>query len=258
MGYLPQTVRELLKTRFSGPWPCFFSLLIFRNSFPGVTLTFSKGLFDLKTTSVVIADDHPAMRHYLQDALDEESFLTVLAAVSSASEAIDSVVRHKPDVLLLDIEMPGLDVFHAAAEIRRLQPGVRIIFLSASYKDHYIASALRVDAKGYLTKDDDPALVVRAIELVMKNKRYFSPKVEERLVESRSGVLNARSDTLSSREWETLDYLAKGYSKKEIASFLHLSVKTVEKHTQSIMNKLDVHDRVRLALWYLNHLKTTE
>jgi DNA-binding NarL/FixJ family response regulator len=198
------------------------------------------------------------MRNYLQDALDEESFLTVLDAVGTASEAIDSVVKNQPDVLLLDIEMPGLDVFHAAVEIRRLKPTVRIIFLSASYKDHYIESALRVDARGYLTKDDDPALVVEAIELVMKNKRYFSPKVEERLVETRKGVLNARSDTLSTREWETLDYLAKGYSKKEIATFLHLSVKTVEKHTQSVMNKLDIHDRVRLALWYLNHLKATE
>ena len=198
------------------------------------------------------------MRNYLEDALGEESSLAVLDTVGSASDAIDSVVQHRPDVLLLDSEMPGLDVFHAVAEIGRLNPSVRVIFLSASYKDHYIESALRVDAKGYITKDDDPALVVEAIGIVMRNKRYFSPKVEERLVETRSGGLNARSDTLSDREWETLDYLAKGYSKKEIATFLHLSVKTVEKHTQSIMNKLDVHDRVRLALWYLNHLKSTE
>ena len=211
----------------------------------------------MKTISVVIADDHPAMRNYLKDALEDEPLFTVPDVVGTASEAIDSVVRHEPDVLVLDISMPGLDVFQAAEEICRLKPNVRIIFLSGSYEDHHIASALRVEAKGYLTKEDDPGLVVDAIRLAMKNKRYFSPKVEERMVENH-GILNARSDTLSPREWETLDYLAKGFSKKEIASFLHLSVKTIEKHTQSVMNKLDIHDRVRLAIWYLSHLKAKE
>ena len=212
----------------------------------------------MKTTSIVIADDHPSQRKFLLDAFEEESSLTLLDAVGTASEAIDSVVRHNPDILVLDIEMPGLDVFHAAEEICRLRPNVRIIFLSGNYKDHDIASALRVNAKGYLSKADDALLILDAIVQVMKNKRYFSPTIEERLVETNAGQISPRSETLSTREWETLEYVAKGYSKKEIAAFLHISVKTVEKHTQSIMDKLDIHDRVRLALWYLSHLKSVE
>ena len=218
----------------------------------------AKGAEILKTTSIVIADDHPSQRKFLFDALEEESSLAVLDAVGTASEAIDSVVRHSPDILILDVEMPGLDVFHAAEEICRLRPDVKIIFLSGNYQDHDIASALRVNAKGYLSKADDALLILDAISQVMKNKRYFSPIIAERLVMMNSGQISARSETLSTREWETLEYVAKGYSKKEIAVFLHISVKTVEKHTQSIMNKLDVHDRVRLALWYLSHLKSVE
>ena len=217
-----------------------------------------KGAEILKTTSIVIADDHPSQRKFLCDALEEELSLKVLDAVGTASEAIDSVVNNKPDILILDVEMPGLDVFHAAEEICRLSPNVKIIFLSGNYKDHDIASALRVNAKGYLSKADDALLILDAISQVMKNKRFFSPIIEERLVEMNTGQISSRSETLSTREWETLEYVAKGYSKKEIAVFLHISVKTVEKHTQSIMNKLDVHDRVRLALWYLSHLKTVE
>lgn len=212
----------------------------------------------MNTTSIVIADDHPSQRKFLSDALEEELSLKVLDAVGTASEAIDSVLKHSPDILILDVEMPGLDAFHAAEEICRLCPNVKIIFLSGSYKDHDIASALRVNARGYLSKADDALLILDAIAQVMKNKRYFSPTIEERLVERNAGQISSRSETLSTREWETLEYVAKGYSKKEIAAFLHISVKTVEKHTQSVMNKLDVHDRVRLALWYLSHLKSVE
>jgi DNA-binding NarL/FixJ family response regulator len=218
----------------------------------------SKGAEILKSTSIVVADDHPSQRKFLLDVFEEESALTLVDAVGTASEAIDSVVRHSPDILVLDIDMPGLDVFHAAEEVCRLRPAVKIIFLSGNYKDHDIASALRVNAKGYLSKRDDALLILDAIAQVMKNKRYFSPTIEERLVEMGPGQVSPRSETLSTREWETLEYVAKGYSKKEIAAFLHISVKTVEKHSQSVMNKLDVHDRVLLALWYLSHLKSIE
>ncbi|HAW95933.1 MAG: hypothetical protein CMJ33_00700 [Phycisphaerae bacterium] len=211
----------------------------------------------MKKISVVIADDHPSQRKFLLDAFEDERSLEVMDDVGTASEAIDSVMKHDPDVLVLDIEMPGLDVFHAAEEICRLKPEVKIIFLSGYYKDHDIASALRVNAQGYVSKSDDALLIIDAIACVMKNKRYFSPAIEKRLVEN-NGHVSTRTEMLSTREWETLEYVAKGYSKKEIAGFLHISVKTVEKHTQSVMNKLDVHDRVLLALWYLAHLKSLQ
>ena len=166
----------------------------------------------MRTVSVVIADDHPSQRKFLHDAFEEEKTLKVLDAVGTASEAIDSVVKHDPDVLVLDIEMPGLDVFHAAEEICRLKPAVKIIFLSGNYRDHDIASALRVNAQGYVSKSDDALLIIDAIECVMKNKRYFS---DHRGTDRRpQGNCLDRTDMLTTREWETLEYVAKGYSKR--------------------------------------------
>lgn len=203
---------------------------------------------------VVIADDHELIRSSLIAVLEDEGEIKVLAAVACAADAIDAVVEHKPDAVVLDIQMPGLDCFHAADEIRRIHPDTRIVILSGEYNDRYIESALRVDASAYVTKNDDVENVVKAIKTVTRGKRYFSPTVQDRLGSSDQKNLQARSDLLTSREWDALDYLAKGYSKKEIASFLHISVKTVEKHTQSIMDKLDLHDRVRLSLWYVDYL----
>ena len=207
---------------------------------------------------VVIADDHELIRSSLIAVLEDGGDIEVVGDVASAADAIDSVVEHRPDVVILDIQMPGLDCFHAADEIRRINPDTRIIILSGTYNDRYIESALRVDARAYVTKGDDVENVVKAVKSVVTGKRYFSPTVLERLDAGGKGKVKARSELLSEREWDTLEYLAKGFSKKEIASFLHISVKTVEKHTQSIMDKLDLHDRVRLSLWYVDYLQKAD
>jgi DNA-binding NarL/FixJ family response regulator len=206
-------------------------------------------------TRVVIADDHELIRSSLIAVLEDDVGIKVVADVATASDAIDAVVEFSPDVVLLDIQMPGLDCFHAADEIRRINPATRIVILSGDYNDRYIESALRVDARAYVTKNDDVGNVIKAIHAVTKGKRYFSPTVRERLDVCGRGDVKPRTDLLTDREWDALEYLAKGFSKKEIASFLHISVKTVEKHTQSIMDKLDLHDRVRLSLWYVDYLQ---
>lgn len=205
---------------------------------------------------VVIADDHHMIRTYLIDALAMEKGIMVAAAVSNAADAIDATVEHSPDIVLLDINMPGLDCFHAADEIRRINSKTKIIILSGAYDDRYIESALRVDARAYITKaEPDPMLhVVNAIKAVSSGKRYFSPTVQERLGDDQFGAPTQLLEKLTEREVATLTYLAKGYSKKEIAGYLHISVKTIEKHTQSIMDKLDIHDRVKLALWYAKNM----
>ena len=205
---------------------------------------------------VVIADDHHMIRSYLIEALAMEKGIEVAAAVSNAADAIDATVEHSPDIVLLDINMPGLDCFHAADEIRRINSNTKIIILSGAYDDRYIESALRVDARAYITKAEvDPMLhVVNAINAVSSGKRYFSPTVQDRLGDDRFGSPTPLLEKLTEREVATLTYLAKGYSKKEIASYLHISVKTIEKHTQSIMDKLDIHDRVKLALWYAKNM----
>ena len=204
---------------------------------------------------VVIADDHELIRSSLIAVLEDDGRIKVVSDVATAADAIDAVVEFQPDVVVLDIQMPGLDCFHAADEIRRINPKTRIVILSGEDNDRYIESALRVDARAYVTKNDDVDHVIDAITAVVKGERYFSPTVRERLELGGRNAVKTRTDTLTEREWDALEYLAKGFSKKEIASFLHISVKTVEKHTQSIMDKLDLHDRVRLSLWYVEYLQ---
>ncbi|MCH2145932.1 MAG: response regulator transcription factor [Phycisphaerales bacterium] len=202
----------------------------------------------------VIADDHDLIRSALIPILEDGGRIKVVSSVGNAADAIDATVDHAPDVVVMDIQMPGLDCFHAAEEIRRIQPDVRIVILSGDYNDRYIESALRVDARAYVTKADPIDHVVKAIETVMRGKRYFSPSVQERVNSDRVGQVTPLFNKLSDRERATLRYLAEGWSKKEIANELHVSVKTIEKHTQSIMDKLEVHDRVRLSLWYVDYI----
>lgn len=212
----------------------------------------------MKPIRVVIADDDSYVRRTVVDVLEFDRKVQVVAAVTNAADAIDATVEHAPDVVILDIEMPGLDCFHAAEEIRRINPKARIVILSGKLHDRYIESALRVDARAYVTKEDPTEHALNAVEAVYEGKRYFSPVVQERLDAGGIGQGQPRSEQLTDREWDTLEYLAKGYSKKEIAGFLHISVKTIEKHTQSIMDKLDVHDRVRLSLWYVSYIYKTD
>ena len=206
----------------------------------------------------VIADDHDLIRSALIPILEDGGRIKVVSSVGNAADAIDATVDHAPDVVVMDIQMPGLDCFHAAEEIRRIQPDVRIVILSGDYNDRYIESALRVDARAYVTKADPIDHVVKAIETVMRGKRYFSPSVQERVNSDRVGQVTPLFNKLSDRERATLRYLAEGWSKKEIANELHVSVKTIEKHTQSIMDKLDIHDRVKLALWYVRYLQACD
>ena len=124
------------------------------------------------------------------------------------------------------------------------------MIISGKADDYYIESALRVDARGYVSKSDGAMHVVNAVHSVMNGKGYFSPTILSRLQVLKSGNHKVRSELLTQREWDTLAYLAEGSSKKEIAQLLNVSVKTIEKHTQSIMDKVDIHDRVKLSNWF--------
>jgi DNA-binding NarL/FixJ family response regulator len=154
---------------------------------------------------------------------------------------------------VLDIDMPGVEVFEAARMIRNRSPQTRVIFLSAFTHDRYIESALKAGALGYVTKTEGPETVVRAIHAMAAGQCYFSAAVQCRIVIDDHGPslsadrLSTRASMLTARETEVLRYIAQGKSKKEIASTMHLSVKTVENHTANIMTRLDIHDRVELA-----------
>jgi len=201
---------------------------------------------------ILIADDHAMVRGMLKRRLDAEPDMTVAAAVSNADEAVTAVLRLNPDILLMDIEMPGSDSFGVARTIRERCPDTRIIFLSAFFHDRYIEQALAVQAWGYVTKSEPEDSVIRAIRKVAAGLAYFSPQIQARIVVDSAGARlthprRSRVSTLTHRELEVLRYIARGMAKKEIARTMHISANTVNRHTTNLMTKLDIHDRVELA-----------
>ncbi len=202
--------------------------------------------------SVLLADDHALVRESLAQWLTSTGDITVVGEVGSADEAVSAAVRLRPNVVLLDIDMPGLHCFDAARVIRSRCPQTRVLFLSAFFHDRYIEQALTVEASGYLTKGEPPNAVVRAVRAVAAGGTYFSPEVQRRIVVDGSGAHLAqpgatRASMLTLRELEVLRYIAQGMSKKDIAAVMHLSIKTVDNHSTSLMGKLDIHDRVELT-----------
>lgn len=204
------------------------------------------------TARILLVDDQEMMREALAQHLASQSRFDVVASVPNHALAIEAAREHRPDVALLDIEVPGLDCFVAAREIEQQSPTTRIVFLSAFCRDHYIEQALEVNAAGYIVKGEEPGVLHRAIETVGAGGTYFSHAVERRLVLGDDGLKvkapgSTRAASLTPREREILRYVAVGMSKKEIAALVDLSVRTVDAHVRNIMGKLDLHDRVELA-----------
>lgn len=202
--------------------------------------------------TVLIVDDHALMREMLSEQLAEEPGLEVIGTVENADLAVTEAVRLKPDIILMDIDMPGLHCFDAARTIQSRCPNSKIIILSAFWHDHYIEQALEAEAAGYLTKNESVATIFTAIRSVASGGSHFSPEVQARIVVDARGTRLAgkkrsRVSTLTPRELEVLRYVARGFSQKQVADTMHLSVKTVHCHCTNLMTKLDIHDRVDLA-----------
>lgn len=204
------------------------------------------------TTSVVLADDHTLVRQMLASFMNDQDDIDVIGECANANDAITLSIDLCPDVVVLDIDMPGILCFEAARTIKARRDETRILFLSAFFHDRYIEDALRCEASGYLTKGEPPQRIADAIRTVAKGGIAFSQQIRERIIIDGSGARlggapTTRGGTLTRRELETLRYIARGLSKKEIAEIAHISVKTVDNHCQSLMNKLDIHDRVGLT-----------
>jgi DNA-binding NarL/FixJ family response regulator len=203
-------------------------------------------------TRIVLADDHAILRDMLAERLALEPDFEIVAAVPDADQAL-ALVRAQPvDLLVLDIDMPGLSPFAAARQVREECPATRVVFLSAYLRDGYLVQALAVEAAGYLVKEDAPEAIVDGLRRAARGRVAFSPAVRARLVSHRESVelSNApagRLSLLTPRELEVLRYLASGLSRKELARTMQISAKTVEQHCDHLMQKLGIHDRVELA-----------
>lgn len=200
----------------------------------------------------MLADDHTLLRVSLGSILGETEGFELIGSLPTGHDAVAAARELRPDVLVIDIDMPGQDAFQSARAVLEVSPGTRVLFLTAFTSDHDVQNALRAGARGYVVKSEPPSTVVDAIRTVASGRLWFSPDLEARIEFRDDGPhLRGHDDglfaDLTPREFETLRYLARGMAKREIASIMGVSVKTIEKHTTNLMAKLDVHDRVQLA-----------
>ena len=205
------------------------------------------------TIRVLLADDHALVRAGLRSLLAAMKEVEVVGEASSGEEALELAARERPDVVLMDIAMKGINGLETAARLRDRAPGVRVVILSMHSGEEYVLQALRAGAVGYLLKDAATGELELALRTVMRGESWLSPAVSRQVVEGyvqRVGG-DAAADVLTARQREVLKLVAGGKSTKEIAFMLNLSVKTVETHRAQIMERLGIRDvpgLVRYAL----------
>jgi len=208
----------------------------------------------MKPITVLLVEDHTIVRAGLKALLKLEKDIEVLGGAGNGRDAVDKAKALKPDVIVMDIAMPLMNGLEATRQILHGDPDTRILILSAHSDDAYVEKVLELGASGYLIKQTVATILPEAIREVYKGKRFLSPSISKRLhhhekkAQSRGELLIGKQPVhLTSREMEVLQLIAEGKANKETADELHISVKTVEKHRQSLMEKLNIHDTAGLT-----------
>lgn len=194
---------------------------------------------------VLLADDHTLVRAGIRALLQSIEGVEVVAESGDGREALELIARHRPDVALLDIAMPGMNGLEIAKRITRESPRTRVVILSMHADPSYVQQALRAGAAGYLLKGAAVSELPLALRSVMLGETYLTPKVSKHVVdgflregEGEPGPLHG----LTKRQCEILQLIAEGHPTKEIATILDVSIKTVETHRARLMDRLDIHD----------------
>jgi DNA-binding NarL/FixJ family response regulator len=206
-----------------------------------------------KKITVLLVDDHVIVREGLLKLLETEKDIEVVGEASTGQSALELARSLKPDIIVMDIAMPQMNGLEATRQIRKEMPLSKIIILSAHSDDAYVEGVMALGANGYLIKQSSACVLSEAIREVQNGKLFYSPTISKRLNKrhlkslDRNGQPNARVAHLSSRELEVLQRIAEGESNKEMATNLSISIKTVEKHRDHLMNKLDIHDTAGLT-----------
>ena len=203
---------------------------------------------------VFLVDDQSMIRAGFKSMLGKDTRFAVAGDCGDPRAAIPAIGQALPDVVLLDISMPGLSGIDAIAQIRKIHPRARIVMLTHHEGETFVEQALQAGADGYLSKDSDPAELALAIESVHRGKMYLSPKVAGVLVSRARGGANmvqvgtSKVQSLTPREREVFQLLALGKSNKEVAKALGMSLGTAKKHRENLQRKLDCHSAAELAL----------
>ena len=206
-----------------------------------------------KRITVLLAEDHMIVREGLKKLLETESDIEVVGEATTGREAVEQARKLRPDVIVMDIAMPQMNGLEATRQILKAFPEAKVIILSAHSDDAYVENATALGATGYLIKQTSAHFLAEAIRDVQKGKTFFSPTVYKRFHKRQLEALDSKGlpkadvAQLSSRETEVLQLVAEGEANKQIAEALGISIKTVEKHREHLMRKLDIHDTAGLT-----------
>jgi two-component system NarL family response regulator len=203
---------------------------------------------------VVVCDDHALFRRGLMMVLEDEPDLEVLAEAADGKEAVDACIDLAPDVVLMDVRMPGLSGIDATQKIRESLPTVKVIMLTVSDDEEDLFGSIRAGAAGYLLKEISIEEVADAIRSVLRGESLISPSMASKLlaefaVLSGGGRREAPAPRLTERELEVLEKVAEGMSNREVAGVLGISENTVKNHVRNILEKLHLHSRMEAVLY---------
>ncbi|MBI4311319.1 MAG: response regulator transcription factor [Chloroflexi bacterium] len=202
------------------------------------------------TISIVVADDHSIVRHGLRTLLEAESDFKVVGEAANGSEAIRLVEELSPDVLILDMVMPGIGGLEVIERLKASSPNTKVVVLSMHRNEAYVQASLRNGASAYVLKGSPSSELMEGIHAAVDGKIFLSRPLSERAIEAYAQRLNPQEvdsfDTLTSREREILKMTVEGFKTQEIAVKLAISPRTVETHRTNLMNKLDIHSQLEL------------
>lgn len=203
---------------------------------------------------VIVADDHPIVRKGIIDELNRHPNFAILSEATNGDEALNLSMDLLPDVLLLDISMPGAKPVHVVRELNKLEKPPRVLVLSAYGDLEYVLSMLSAGATGYMLKDEEPSTIADGVLAVSKGETWLSPDVTASLVQhSIRNAYQSKGDELTTRERDVLVLLAKGYPNERIAETLYIAEGTVKNHVTRIYDKLGVSSRAEAVAWAWEH-----
>ena len=212
----------------------------------------------MKRITVLLAEDHMIVREGFRKMLELENDFEIVGEAQNGRQAVALATKFHPEVVLMDIAMPLLNGLEATRQVLKAVPATKVLMLSAHSDDAYVANATESGAVGFLLKQTSAHEVCRAIREVKNGKTFFSPSISKRQGRlnpqspNRTGLLKKKMAELTSREMEVLQLIAEGKANKETESELGIGIKTVEKHREHLMEKLDIHDTAGLTRYAIS------
>lgn len=208
--------------------------------------------------TILIVEDHTIVREGFRRMLEFEKDIIIVGEAHDGREAIQLAKKLRPNIILMDIAMPGLNGIEATKQILKINPSIKVLILSAHNDDAYVQSATDAGALGFLLKQTSTSDVCQAIRHVMNGKTFFSPTIARRFERMNPPLPRSKQNQsykkaqLTSRELEVLQLVAEGNANKQTASKLGIGIKTVEKHREHLMEKLDIHDTAGLTRYAIS------